>query len=241
MSEIKVYKVWDAPTRWFHWINFLCVVALIAIGIAILNGKALGINDSGKILLKTTHVWFGYVFTINLLWRMVWAFVGNRHARWRAFVPGGRGYWSSVRDYAAGLWSGKPQQYLGHNPLARISVVLLFVLLLIQAVSGLVLAGTDIFYPPLGSWIAGWVAAPGVDPASLQPYMPSLYDETAWQEMRSFRKPFITAHYYCFYATVLMIVLHIAGVVTTELKEGGNIVSAMFTGKKALTGKPVDE
>lgn len=241
MSEIKVYKVWDAPTRWFHWINFLCVVALIAIGIAILNGKALGINDSGKILLKTTHVWFGYVLTINLLWRMVWAFVGNRHARWRAFVPGGRGYWSSVRDYAAGLWSGKPQQYLGHNPLARISVVLLFVLLLIQAVSGLVLAGTDIFYPPLGSWIAGWVAAPGVDPASLQPYMPSLYDETAWQEMRSFRKPFITAHYYCFYATVLMIVLHIAGVVTTELKEGGNIVSAMFTGKKALTGKPVDE
>ena len=114
-------------------------------------------------------------------------------------------------------------------------------LLLIQAVSGLVLAGTDIFYPPLGSWIAGWVAAPGVDPATLQPYTPSLYDETAWQEMRAFRKPFITAHYYSFYATLLMIVLHIAGVVLTELKEGGNIVSAMFTGKKTLTGKPADE
>jgi cytochrome b len=38
-----------------------------------------------------------------------------------------------------------------------------------------------------------------------------------------------------------MIVLHIAGVVMTELKEGGNIVSAMFTGKKTLSGKPVDE
>jgi Ni/Fe-hydrogenase 1 B-type cytochrome subunit len=241
MSEMKVYDVWDAPTRWFHWINFLCVVALIAVGVAILNGKALGLTDSGKILLKTVHVWFGYVFTVNLLWRMVWAFIGNRHARWSAFVPGGRGYWRSVSDYVAGLCSGKPQQYVGHNPLARLSVVLLFTLLLVQAVSGLVLAGTDIFYPPLGSWIAGWVAAPGVDPASLQPYTPSLYDEAAWQEMRSFRKPFITAHYYCFYATVLMIVLHIAGVVVTELKEGGNIVSAMFSGKKTLTGKPVDE
>jgi len=241
MSEIKVYEVWDAPTRWFNWINFLCVAALIAIGVAILNDKALGLDDGGKILLKTTHVWFGYVFTVNLLWRMIWAFAGNRHARWSAIVPGGRGYWRSVRDYASGLCSGRPQQYLGHNPLARISVLLLFVLLLIQAVSGLVLAGTDIFYPPLGSWIAGWVAAPGVDPASLQPYTPSLYDEAAWQEMRSFRKPFVTAHYYCFYATVLMIVLHIAGVVMTELKEGGNIVSAMFTGKKTLTGKPADE
>lgn len=241
MTELKSYRVWDAPTRWFHWINFLCVLALIAIGVAILNAKALGATDEGKILLKSVHVWFGYVFVLNLLWRMVWAFIGNRYARWGAMMPGGHGYWRSIRSYVAGLCSGQPQQYLGHNPLARIAVALLFLLLLIQAVSGLVLAGTDIFYPPLGSWIANWVAAPGVDPASLQAYSPHLYDEVAWQEMRAFRKPFITAHYYCFYATVVMIVLHILGVVMTELKEGGNIVSAMFTGKKTFGGKPVDE
>ena len=241
MSETRTYDVWDAPTRCFHWINFLSVIALIAIGVAILNGKALGVSDGGKILLKTVHVWFGYVFTVNLLWRMVWAFIGNRHARWKAFVPGGPGYWRSVKHYVAGLWSGKPQQYLGHNPIARVSVVLLFVLLLVQAVTGLVLAGTDIFYPPLGSWISSWVAAPNVEPASLQAYAPSLYDQTAWQEMRAFRKPFAVAHYYCFYAMVILIVVHVAGVVMTELKEGGNIVSAMFTGKKTLTGKPVDE
>ena len=59
--------------------------------------------------------------------------------------------------------------------------------------------------------------------------------------MRAFRKPFAVTHYYCFYATVFMVVLHIAGVVMTELKEGGNIVSAMFSGKKTLTGKPADD
>jgi len=241
MSELKTYRVWDAPTRWFHWINFLCVIALIAIGVAILNAKVLGVTDDGKILLKVTHVWFGYILVLNLIWRMIWAFIGNRHARWGAIVPGGTGYWKSIKDYVSSLSSGQPRQYLGHNPLARISVTLLFILLVIQAVSGLVLAGTDIFYPPLGSWIAGWVAAPGVDPGSLQPYAPHLYDEIAWEEMRSFRKPFVTAHYYCFYAIVLMIVLHVAGVVMTELKEGGNIVSAMFTGKKTLSGRPVDE
>ena len=120
------------------------------------------------------------------------------------------------------------------------SIAALFLLLLIQAVSGLVLAGTDIFYPPLGFWIAGWVAAAGVDPALLQPYSPDMYDEAAWQEMRAFRKPFITAHYYSFYAIAVMIVLHIAGVVITELKEGGSIVSAMFTGRKTLEQDPAD-
>lgn len=241
MTELTSYRVWDAPTRWFHWINFLCVVALIAIGVAILNAKALGVTNDGKVLLKVTHVWFGYVLAVNLLWRMVWAFIGNRHARWGAILPVGKGYWRSVKDYSAGLFSGRPRQYLGHNPLARISITLLFVLLLVQVVSGLVLAGTDIFYPPLGSWIAGWVAAPGVDPASLQAYSPQMYDEAAWKEMRAFRKPFITTHYYSFYAMVVMIVIHIAGAVMAELKEGGNVISAMFSGKKTLSEEPADD
>ena len=141
MPELKSYRVWDAPTRWFHWINLLCVIGLIAIGVAILNAKPLGVTNEGKVLLKVIHVWFGYVFAINLLWRMVWAFIGNRHARWGAILPIGAGYWRSLKSYVSCLFSGRPQQYLGHNPLARISVTLLFVLLLIQAVSGLVLAG----------------------------------------------------------------------------------------------------
>jgi cytochrome b len=240
MGELKSYRVWDAPTRWFHWINVLCVLGLIAIGVAILNAKALGVTNDGKVLLKVVHVWFGYVFAANLLWRIVWAFIGNRYARWGAMLPGGTGYLRSLKDYVAGLASGRPQPYLGHNPLARISVTVLFVLLIIQAVSGLVLAGTDIFYPPLGAWIAAWVAAPGVEPSALQPYAPEMVDETAWNAMRAFRKPFITAHYYSFYAIVVMIVAHITGIVVTELKEGGNIVSAMFTGKKSMSEKPVD-
>jgi hypothetical protein len=65
--NLQSYAVWDRPTRWFHWINFACVVALAAIGTAILYDKELGVTDGGKILLKTTHVWFGYVFAINWL------------------------------------------------------------------------------------------------------------------------------------------------------------------------------
>ncbi len=241
MSELKSYRVWDATTRWFHWINVLCIIGLIAIGVVILNAKVLGLTNDGKVTLKVVHVWIGYLFVVNLLWRFIWAFIGNHYARWREIIPGGDGYWRSLRSYVASLASGQPQQYLGHNPLARLSVFVLFLLLVIQAVSGLVLAGTDIFYPPIGAWIAGWVAAPGMDPAMMKPYSPHMYDEAAWESMRAFRKLFITTHYYSFYVIAVMIVVHIAAVVITELKEGGGIVSAMFTGRKVLRAKPEDE
>lgn len=240
MNDLKSYPAWDAGVRWFHWINVLCLIGLIAVGIAILNDKALGVTNDGKILLKTVHVWIGYVFAVNLLWRLVWAFIGGANARWRAILPGGPGYLQELRRYSADFIAGRPRQYLGHNPLGRIAVTLLLLTLLIQAATGLVLAGTDLFYPPLGAWIAAGIAAPGIDPATLVPYAPEMYDEGAFQAMRAFREPFITIHYYNFYLLVSLAVLHIAAVVVTELREGGGLVSAMFTGNKALGVTPAD-
>lgn len=241
MGNLKVYPVWDAAVRWFHWINLLCILALIALGVAILNGKALGLTNDGKILLKTIHVWIGYLFSLNLLWRLIWAFVGSPQARWRALLPGGTGYLAELRRYCADFFAGRPRQYLGHNPLGRIAVTCLLLVLTLQAITGLVLAGTDLFYPPIGSWIANWVAAAEVDPAILVPYAPELYDESAYAAMRSFRKPFITLHYYGFYVMLALILMHILGVVVTELREGGNLVSAMFSGRKILNETPADQ
>lgn len=241
MAELKSYTVWDAFTRWFHWINVLCVIGLSAVGLMILYAGDLGVSNNGKASLKTVHMWIGYVFAANLIWRFVWAFLGNRHARWRSFLPGGRGYPQAVRSYVAALRAGHPQQYLGHNPLGRISVAVLLLLLLIQAVTGLVLAGTDLFYPPIGHWIAQWVAAPGVDPASLVPYAPEMVDKSAWDSMRALRKPFAATHLYSFWTLVAVIVVHVAAVVITDLKEGGSIISAMFTGRKIIAGRPADD
>jgi len=241
MEEFAAHRVWDAPTRWFHWINALCVIALAAIGFVILNSKGLGIGNEGKITLKTVHTWVGYVFAVNLAWRLVWAFLGNRYARWRAILPGGRGYLHAVRSYLAAFVAGHPEQYLGHNPLGRLGVVLLLALLATQAVTGLVLAGTDLFYPPFGSSIAERIAAPGVDPATLVPYAPDTYDKAAYDEMRAMRKPYALIHLYSFYVLMVVVVLHVAAVIVTEVRERGNIVSAMFTGMKIVRGRAVDE
>jgi Ni/Fe-hydrogenase 1 B-type cytochrome subunit len=238
--DLQSYPVWDGPTRWFHWINFVCVVALAAIGTAILFDKELGVTDSGKTLLKTTHVLVGYVFAINLGWRIVWAFMGNRHASWSAILPFGKGYGTELKSYLREFIRGDASAYLGHNPVARLMVSALLALLVVQAVTGLVLAGTDIYYPPFGHWIAGWIAAPGIDPSTIAPYSKTDIDPTAWEAMRSFRSPFVTVHYWTFYALLLMIAVHIAGAIVTELREGGGIISAMFTGRKILSRKPQD-
>lgn len=241
MTELKSYAVWDAGTRWFHWINALCVLTLMAVGMVILNGDALGLTNDGKVLLKEVHVWTGYVFVLNLLWRFIWAFVGNRYARWHAILPGGKGFAQAVRNYVIGFICGQPERYLGHNPLGRISIFVLFILLATQAVTGLVLAGTDIFYPPFGHWIAQWIAAPGVQPEALVPYAPQLYDAQAYENMRAFRRPFITTHEFSFFILVVVVILHITAVILTELREGGNIISAMVTGKKIFKQHPVDD
>ncbi|MDD4963629.1 MAG: cytochrome b/b6 domain-containing protein [Gallionella sp.] len=240
MSNFKAYFVWDAHVRWFHWINVLCLFGLVVVGLAILNDKALGLSTEGKILLKTVHVWIGYVFAINLLWRLIWAFIGSKHACWGAILPGGWGYGKEVLAYVADFKAGRPRQYLGHNPLGRIAVTLLLLLLVMLAISGLALAGTDLFYPPIGAWIASWIAAPGVDPATLVPYAKDTYDAAAYDAMRAFRKPFIFVHEYAFYLLLAVSLVHILAVVVTEIREGGSLISAMFTGKKVLSETPAD-
>lgn len=233
-AKLVSHAVWDPVVRWFHWINYTCVLALVAAGLVLLNGDALELGTVAKVKLKTFHVWVGYVFTVNLMVRLWWALVGRRVARWRAILPFGRRYRAELRRYVANIRRGKVHTYLGHNPLGRISITLLFVLLIAQAVTGLVLAGTDLFYPPFGHWIAGAVAGPGVDPGTLQPYAPSTYNPQAFAMMRAWRMPFVESHEIFFYLLIAMAAMHIAAVVMTDLKGHGALISAMFSGRKIV-------
>ena len=239
-QPLVAYRVWDAPTRWFHWINALAVIGLIVVGTVLLFDDSLGMSGPGKVTAKTIHVWIGYVLIVNLLWRFVWAFFGNRYARWKAILPGGPGYIAAAQAYVSAFLAGEPKHYLGHNPIGRIAVLVILVLLVIQAATGLVLAGTDIFYPPFGNWVAHWVAAPNTDPSALTPLARDLMDKSAYAAMRSFRAPFAEIHEFGFYLLIAVVALHVVAVVVTELREGGALVSAMFTGRKIIPGRPED-
>ena len=239
-DRLVAYRVWDAPTRWFHWINALSVLGLMLVGILILFSGSLGVSPAGRVTVKTIHVWLGYVMTLNLMWRFVWAFLGNRYARWRAVLPGGPGFPRALEAYVTAFLAGDPRHYLGHNPAGRVAVAIILLLLVVQAVTGLVLAGTDILYPPFGSWIAHWIAAPNVDPSALTPLTRNLMNQDAYAAMRSFRAPFVEIHELAFYGIAAVVVLHVIAVIVTELREGGSLISAMFTGRKIFSGPPQD-
>ncbi|MCB1676205.1 MAG: cytochrome b/b6 domain-containing protein [Halioglobus sp.] len=238
--QTQVYTVWDRGIRWFHWINLLSVLALLGTGLVIYNGKTLGITGDAKVLMKELHVWCGYVFAANLAWRIVQGFTGSHFARWRTLLGPERGLLRDVPGYLRAVRAGEPRVYLGHNPLGRLMVIALLLLMTVQAVTGLLLAGTDLYYPPFGGWIADWVAASGIEPATLLPGDKSMVDASAWEAMRAVREPFIFLHEQVFFVLIGAVILHVAGVVVAELRERNGLVSAMFTGDKHVTDTPVD-
>jgi cytochrome b len=242
-ATVQVYPVWDRTTRWFHWINVLCVLGLAGVGTVILNDNALGMSGDGKSSLKILHAWIGYVFSLNLLWRMVWGFCGGHYARWRAILPGGKGYVGALKAYIHCVKAGDPPAYKGHNPLGRLMVALLFILLSTQMVTGLVLAGTDLYYPPFGHEFAEWATAAGEDHSKLvglKPGKKELLDPEGYAAMRKFREPFVEIHELAFFALLGAIFLHIAAVVITEIRERSGLISGMFTGAKVFGKKPED-
>ena len=108
-------RVWDLPTRLFHWSLVVLVVALI------ISGK-IGGN------LIDWHGKFGLAILGLLTFRIIWGLVGSTYARFASFFPTpGR-----IRAYLRGEWK-EP----GHNPLGALSVFALLGLLALQVATGL--------------------------------------------------------------------------------------------------------
>lgn len=131
-------RVWDLPTRLFHWLLVLLVAASLYTG------------NVGGVAEMDWHMRTGYAILSLVVFRLAWGVVGSRHSRFRAFVRGPR----AVLAYARGLARGLPQRVLGHNPLGGWSVVAMLATLALQAVTGL-FANDDILTEgPLAKYVS---------------------------------------------------------------------------------------
>ena len=222
--------VWSGKIRLFHWINVIAILLLVFIGVVILNSKLFGISTDGKILLKTFHVIVGYIFAANLLFRLIIGFIGTAHERWNKTLPFNKGFKEELVEFK----QQKKVAYKGHNPAGKLMVLALLFLMTVQAISGLVIAGTDIYYPPLGRYFAERIAIDQKNIRDIKPYSKVNVDEKAYKAMREIRKPFITAHIYAFYSLIFLIPLHIIFVLVAERRERSALVSAMINGYKYL-------
>lgn len=129
--------IWDLPLRVFHW------TLAILIGYAWFSVEVLGDLEQ--------HFLTGFAILTLLIFRLVWGFVGPRHARFVSFVRGP----ATVIEYLRG--GGDPGAYPGHNPLGAGSVLLLLTLVSAQAVTGLFSDDQEYFFGPLSRFLPGSV------------------------------------------------------------------------------------
>jgi cytochrome b len=110
--------VWDAPTRVFHWLMVLSFAG------AYLTGE----DDHWRLV----HVTLGYTMAGLVAFRVVWGFIGTRHARFTDFV---RGPGAAMR-YLRSVVRGQPEHHTGHNPAGALAVVTLLVLTVVTVATG---------------------------------------------------------------------------------------------------------
>lgn len=112
-------RIWDLPTRLFHWALVLCVIGLAITGQV--GGNAM-----------VWHFRLGYAVFTLLLFRLIWGFIGGHWSRWSRLPISPR----QVRAWLSGTRDASWQA--GHNPLGSWSVLAMLGFLALQVATGLV-------------------------------------------------------------------------------------------------------
>ncbi|MCG3189877.1 MAG: hypothetical protein LKCHEGNO_02404 [Burkholderiaceae bacterium] len=137
----SVVRVWDLPTRLFHWLLAAAVVAQLITG-----------NIGGNAM--PWHFRVGYLIFALLLFRLVWGVVGGHWSRFASFAYGP----SSIVRYLRGRPLGGDLFHVGHNPLGSVSVFAMLVLLAAQVATGLVADDEIANVGPLNRYVSSSVA-----------------------------------------------------------------------------------
>ena len=128
-------RVWDLPTRLFHWALVVCVIGLAITGTV--GGNAM-----------VWHFRFGYCVLALLLFRVIWGLVGGRWSRFGAFIYTPQ----SVINYLKGR--SRPEHGVGHSPIGAGSVFAMLGFLLMQVGSGLFSDDEIAFAGPLTRFVS---------------------------------------------------------------------------------------
>lgn len=181
-------RIWDPFVRIFHWVLVGAFVVAY-------------ISEDDYLDIHTTA---GYTVLTLVALRLVWGFVGSRHARFTDFVrpPG------EALSYVKDTFLGRARRYLGHNPAGGLMIIAMLASLLVTTLTGVALLGADEHAGPLAGLMAG--ASHGF--------------EEGLKEVHEFFANF----------TVALVLGHLLGVLVESLFHRENLVRAMFTGNKPL-------
>jgi Ni/Fe-hydrogenase 1 B-type cytochrome subunit len=213
--EEAVY-VYEAPLRLWHWVNAFAILTLAVTGYFIGSPPPSNHYEASNSFLfgwiRYVHFVAAYVLVIGFLFRIYWAIAGNKHARQIFLPPVWRPrFWSElfheVKWYA--MLTQNPLKYSGHNPLATLSMHILFVWgIIFMMVTGLALYGEG---TGMGSWqntlFTSWVI----------PLFGQSQDVHTW-------------HHLGMWMIICFVIIHIYAAVREDIMSRQSIISSMFSG-----------
>jgi Ni/Fe-hydrogenase 1 B-type cytochrome subunit len=208
----RAIYVWELPVRVVHWVIVLALVVLSVTGYYIHHPFVSGAGGPGHAgftmgTIRFVHEITGFVFTAAVLVRVYWAFAGNRFASWRSLLPitpaQRRDLRGTVSFYA--LRRRHPPPTNGHNPLAGLSYLGLYLGFLLSILSGL---GLFAWVSRIPAWqtLFGWT-----------------YSVLAVQQLR-------LLHFLLMFAFGAFAVHHIYSAGLTDIVERNGELSSIVTG-----------
>jgi Ni/Fe-hydrogenase b-type cytochrome subunit len=151
--------LWGWPIRATHWAAVAAIVVLIVTGFYIGRPYFItGGEASDHFLMgwmRLLHFIAAGVLVATGIIRVYWLFAGNKFERWRALFPVRRRDWIDLGrqvKYYLMIRPEKAPHYLGHNPLQQLSYTFLYLVVVVQIVTGFALYGQAL---PGGPWYTG--------------------------------------------------------------------------------------
>ncbi|MEO8625161.1 MAG: Ni/Fe-hydrogenase, b-type cytochrome subunit [Candidatus Limnocylindrales bacterium] len=215
-QRVRLY-VWQVPVRITHWVIVACIVTLSVTGVYIADPFLIPAGGNVMTAVRVIHIGTAIVFLVAGLVRTIWLLVGNRFARWSAFIPTSRNQATELfrqAGYYAFLRRELPK-VLGHNQLAATAYVALFGLLFIETITGFALDGIGGAQP--AGMIFGWLS-----------------DFLGPQLIR-------LIHHLCMWAILAIAIFHIYSCVLVDHIEKNGLMSSIFSGYKFPTREEVLE
>ena len=207
MQDMKTVKVWDIFVRIFHWTLVGCMIGLY------LSGDE----------FEGVHISLGCFVTGLILLRVIWGFIGTKHARFGDFLcpP------TKIYQYLKGLINGNPIHYLGHNPAGGLMIIVMLLFLLVTAFTGLKTLGSEGKGPLANNGISIFRYAYADDDSDDdQTYKTGDHHknqrEEFWEDIHEAMTSFM----------IFLIIFHLAGVVVSSWIHKENLILAMVNGRK---------
>ena len=223
----RVY-VWELPVRFFHWTTAFSTTILIITGFIIADPPALQSNAEATNsfwfgLIRAIHFIVAYILIAVLLFRIYWAFAGNRFAKWDNFIPyTKKGIKNILYVLKVDIFLMPDKEHklsnisIGHNYLAAFSYFIMTLFFILQVMTGFALMADN------STW---WL------PKMFHFIVPLFGGDIAVRYI----------HHFLTWMFMAFIVIHVYLVIYHDYVEARGEASAMLSGFKFIRAERIDE